>query len=94
MMTNLIFYIYCSILLILSGDIEENPGPILGHENCLSLLHQNIRGIKNKLDFIVDNFLDYDILCFTETKLNSIISDDSLQLQGFNYFLRKYILFL
>ena len=34
---------------------------------------------KNKLDFIVDNSLDYDILCFTETKLNSIISDDRLQ---------------
>jgi len=58
---------------------------------CLSLLHQNIRGIRNKLDFIVDNFLDYDILCFTETKLNSIIPDDVLQLQGFNYFFRKEV---
>jgi len=46
------------------------------------LLHQNIRGIRNKLDFIVNNFLDYDILCFTETKLNSIIPD-VLQLQDF-----------
>ena len=78
----------------ISGGIEENTGPILGHKNCSSLLHQNIRGTRNKLDFIVDNFLYNDILCFTETKLNSIISDDSLQLQGFNYFLRKYIISL
>jgi len=63
---NILYSIYCSILLILSGDIEENPGPILGHENCLSLLHQHIRGIRNKLDFIVDNFLDYDVVCLTE----------------------------
>jgi len=62
---NILYLIYCSILLILSGDIEKNPGPILGHENCLSLLHQNIRGIRHKLDYIVDNFLDYDSLCFT-----------------------------
>jgi len=40
---------------------------------------QNIRGTKNILDFIVDNSLDNDILCFTETKLNYIISDDRLQ---------------
>jgi len=69
--------------------LKKKPGPILFHEHFSSSLHQNIRGTRNRLDFIVDN-----VLFFTETKLNSIISDDSLQLQGFNYFLRKYIISL
>ena len=47
-------YFYCiliHLLLILSGDVESNPGPIeLKHS--LSVLHVNIRSIKNKLNYL------------------------------------------
>lgn len=56
-------------LLILCGDIELNPGPqSLGHS--LSILHLNIRSIRTKLEYIKNKFLDFDILCFTETHLD------------------------
>ena len=39
------------LLLILSGDIELNPGPqFLSHN--LSVLHVNIRSIRHKLEYI------------------------------------------
>ncbi len=57
-------------LLLLAGDIELNPGPTNDSGGCLSIMHQNIRSIRNKMDYIKDNFLDFDILCFTETHLS------------------------
>ena len=71
------------------GDVELNPVPTINNEHCLSILHQNIRGIPNKLEYIRDNYLDLDILCFTETKLNFNISDNNLELDGFQYMFRK-----
>ena len=38
------------LLLLQSGDIETNPGPDNLHE--LSILHLNIKSIRNKIDFI------------------------------------------
>ena len=66
-------------LLLRAGDVESNPGPS-NFKNCLSICHCNIRSIRNKLEFITDNFLDFDILCFTETHLNEYVSNDSLLL--------------
>ena len=53
-------------------------------EVCLSILHLNIRSIRNKLEFIRDNFLDYDVLCFTETHLTADIQSDFLRIEGYN----------
>ena len=62
------------LLLILSGDIEMNPGPDNIYEHSVSILHSNIRSIRNKIDYIIDNFSDFECLCFTETHL-----DDNLE---------------
>lgn len=66
---NLETAVIISLLVLLSGDIEENPGP-LNSEYCVSLLHCYIRSIRNKLDYIINTFCDFDILCFTETHLD------------------------
>ena len=78
-------------LLLLSGDIETNPGPaqINNDIHSVSVFHQNIRSIRNKFDYISENFLDFDILCFTETKLVHTITDESLSLDGFGSMYRK-----
>lgn len=75
-------------LLILCGDIELNPGPqSLGHS--LSILHLNIRSIRTKLEYIKNQFLDFDILCFTETHLDdTVLSSDIHLAQSFDI-LRK-----
>ena len=80
-------YCYCILillLLILSGDVESNPGPIeLKHS--LSVLHANTRSIWNKLNYIKDKFLDYDVLCFTETHLYvNISTEESLLIQNYD----------
>ncbi len=43
--------------LTLSGDIETNPGPEASNTSCasLSIMHQNIRSIRHKLEYIRDN---------------------------------------
>ncbi len=86
---NLDYILFILKLISLSGDIESNPGP--GFENipCLSVIHQNIRSIRNKMDYIKDNYLDFDVLCFTETHLSDTFIDDQLFLDGFNQIYRK-----
>lgn len=68
---------------MLAGDIELNPGPF-GTERCLSIIHQSIGSMRNKFDFIRNHYLDFDILCFTETHLAANIHDDTLKLEGFD----------
>ncbi len=70
------------LLILLGGDVAENPGPDNLAES-LSILHLNIRSIRNKLSYIEDTFVDFDILCFTETHLSDQIDTSSLLLKGY-----------
>ena len=67
------------LILLEANDIESNPGPN-NEFHCLSILHCNIRSIRNKIDYIVDNFIDFDILSFTETHLDASIENSNLSL--------------
>ena len=42
------------LLVFLAGDVETNPGPATA-EQSVSLLHINIRSIRNKLDYVKKN---------------------------------------
>ena len=68
------------LLLLQAGDTETNPGPENGYE--LSILHLNIRSIRNKLDFILDNFSEFNILCFSETHLDNNVPTEMLFLSN------------
>lgn len=77
------YFIIIHLLLILSGDVEVNPGPQI-FKHSLSILHNNIRSLRNKIDYIKDNYLDFDILCFTETLLDdNILTNDIVLLETF-----------
>ena len=76
------------ILLLICGDVEANPGPNFASYST-SILHLNIRSIRQKLEFIKENLLDYDILCFMESHLNENISTESLFLDNFSVPFRK-----
>ena len=69
-------------IIVLSGDIETNPGPYI--ENSLDNIHINIRSIKNKIDSLLYLVQNFNILCSTETHLDTNISNDSLFLEGYN----------
>jgi exonuclease III len=76
-------------LLLISGNVHSNPGPeVEEFSKCLSIYHQNIRSIRTKINYIIDNWLDYDIICFTETHLNDSISNDSIILDNHNMLYR------
>ena len=74
---SLYFKIVLILLLLDAVDIKMNPGPNIIN-NSLSILHSIIRSIRNKLDYITENFLDFDILCFTESHLDANITTESL----------------
>ena len=83
---NLEFSVIVLLLVIMSGDVLENPGPDLNtsaDSDSLSIIHLNIRSIRNKIDYIKDSLADFDILCFTETHLNHDISNEELFIEGF-----------
>ena len=77
---NLQCFLVILLLLLQAGDIETNPGPENVHE--LSILHLNIRSIRNKLDFILDSFSDFNILCFSETHLDDNVPTEMLFLSN------------
>ena len=83
------YYILIQLLLIISGDVEINPGPN-DTPHCLSVLSSNIRSIRNKLNYIKDNFLEFNVLCFTETHLDANVStNDVLLIQNYDSPYRK-----
>lgn len=73
--------------LVLSGDIETNPGP--SAENSLDIMHINIKSIRNKIGSLLYLVQDFDVLCFTETHLDVNISNDSLNIEGYKTSFRK-----
>ena len=65
---NVQFSLFLILLLLEAGDIASNPGPY--PEQTLSILHLNIRSIRNKIDYLKDNFIEFEVLCFSETHLD------------------------
>ena len=76
-------------LLLCCGDVEKNPGP---KYSSLKSYHWNLNGvtahdsIKTSLlqAYIIQN--NYDIICLSETFLNSSIqtNDDRISIDGYN----------
>ena len=81
-----------SLVIKLSGDIEENPGPKANSCDCLSIYHWNLNSIWAH-NFIKLSLLrayisidKIDNICLSETYLDSSIpsDDDNLKLPGYN----------
>ena len=80
------------ILLLLSGDIETNPGPDPGYLNSFSFCHWNLNSIAAH-NFIKMSPLQacnalnrFDIICLSETYLDNSYhtDDDQLTFPGYN----------
>ncbi len=86
----LIIIFFC---LLLSGDIEVNPGP--ERKTTLSVCHWNLNSvwvddftkIKQLTAFL--NTYDFDIVCLGETFLTSEIKDDDSSLAIENYEIKR-----
>ena len=82
------------MLLLLAGDIKENPGPVNrkdGTCRSLSMCHVNIRSLsRSKLLAIQTSLVDlYDIITISESHLHQGIGNDVFTIPGFHEILRK-----
>ena len=99
----ILFLFYCVVVswvvffLLLCGDVHPNPGPRLSSSSSdssfhahdsLTVLQLNIRSIRNKMKFIENELLDFDILCFTETHLSPEFDKTEILLDGFKPFFK------
>ena len=75
-------YFLSGISLMLSGDIESNPGPT--HHKFCNLLYCNIRGLYGNLSELAVASTKYDIICCSETLVSSRRHTSELLLPNFN----------
>eukprot|EP00916_Digyalum_oweni_P003911 GHVL01006970.1.p1 GENE.GHVL01006970.1~~GHVL01006970.1.p1 ORF type:complete len:207 (+),score=13.47 GHVL01006970.1:215-835(+) len=85
------FGIMCiiEIMFILAGDVHVNPGPVKEKFKKLSIIHLNVRSLRNKLYILEVQVQDFDIVTLSETRLSNIVNNDDLYLSGFNLPIRQ-----
>ena len=85
-----LFYILC-LLILLSNDIELNPGP--KQSDQLSILHVNVNSILVQPKLLelsaLTNDYHYDVTALCETWLDDSIPYDRLLIPGYSEPLRK-----
>ena len=65
-----IFPIWMVLLLLVSGDIESNPGPQL-QNRCVRLLYANVRGLHANIRGLTVASAQYDVLMCSETLVSN-----------------------
>ena len=82
----------CSCLIILSGDVELNPGPKNSVSKCFSICQWNLNSISThdySKTFLLKVYIPvhkFDIICLSETYLdsNASLDDEHLVISGCN----------
>ena len=78
--------IFLSLLLIISGDIETNPGPptiLVSHSNVRSLCPHDRTLKVDEIKTVLCNKRKCDIVCLSETWLDETVPDSHVQIDGF-----------
>ena len=100
-----LLYTWLILLILLSGDISENPGPsdtessdsdiskdsidLSIFENDFSVVLYSIQSLANKVDQLQVELSHFDVIALSETWLNPSISDDDIMFQNFQKPFRK-----
>ena len=71
------------LLLILSGDVELNPGPVNGRNRQCRVLYSNIRGLHGYLHDLIVASKGFDILLCSETLVSNFRHIAELSIPGF-----------
>ena len=75
---------YFLLILLLAGDVAENPGPEIEHNvKNLSICHINAQSMLHKLDLIAVELSAYDIITVSETWLDASVSTTDLLLPSY-----------
>ena len=89
---NVFIVFYLLLVLLQHGDIETNPGPSKEYNQYLSCCHWNLNSLpshnyaKVSLLQAYNSIYKHDIICISETYLDSSVSidDKSLCIEGYN----------
>lgn len=84
MFVNMLFCFICLCLLLLCGDVEPNPGPVLDREQGISIVHINVRSLKNKIFHLQAELGRFDIITVSETWLSTDVDNEDINLNGFH----------
>ena len=85
-------WLYRIFLILLSGDVEINPGPKRNTDETFSICHWNLNSLLaynyNKL-FLLRAYIavhKFDVICLSETYLDSTVAsdDENLEITGYN----------
>ena len=85
-------WLYKIFLILLSGDVEINPGPRRNTDESFSICHWNLNSLfaysYNTL-FVPRAYIavhKFDVICLSETYLDSTVAsdDESLEITGYN----------
>ena len=71
------------LLLILSSDVELNPGPVNGRNWQCRVLYSNIRGLYGNLHDLIVASKGFDILFCSETLVSNFRHIAELSIRGF-----------
>ena len=91
--SQIVFECLCSLLVMLSGDVEVSPGSKKKDRDCLSICYWNLNSISaygySKL-FLLNlyNLLHkFDIICLSKTYLhsNTLLEDDNRKISGYSF---------
>lgn len=70
-------------------SMSQSLSDLMSKTNCLSSLHYNVQSLLNKVEVLEAEFSSFDIISFSETWLNSNISNDDLKFSEFHFPERK-----
>ena len=80
---NVKFLYFSFSLLILSGDVELNPGPLNSRARQCRLLYCNVRGLHKNIQDLAVVSRHYDVLCCSETLVSNMRHVSELLIPGF-----------
>ena len=83
------FACFLCILLMLCNDIHPNPGPTNNKSPLLSIVHNNIKSLRNKRDYIYAELNRFDIITISETWFSDNDKQENVQILGYNEPVRR-----
>ena len=82
-------WLYKIFLILLSGDVEINPGPRRNTDETFSICHWNLNSLLacNYNKFLLRAYIavhKFDVICLSETYLDSTVAleDENLEITG------------
>ena len=72
------------LLLIICGDVHPNPGPQNLETKTISIVHNNICSLQNKVPYVEAELTRFDIITLSETWLYESFPSDKLNITGYH----------